>query len=281
MSDADARAVSRALQALGPGPIAWLHQGTAFDVPVGAAADAEQPVRAVLGERRADVVVQPAAHRRKRLLVADMDSTIIGQECLDEVAARIGVGARVAALTERAMRGEIDFAAALAERVALFAGQPVALLERTYAEAVTLNAGARALTATMRRHGAHCALVSGGFTFFTSRVARLAGFDSFIGNEFEIHNGVLTGRISGPIAGADAKRERLHQLMAEFGIAREETMGLGDGANDIPMLQAAGLGVAYHAKPKVRAAAAARIDVGDLTAALYLQGYRRDEFVER
>ena len=266
--------------ALHPGRVVWLGAGVAFDVAFSAAGDAETLARAALGNARIDVVVQPVVRRRKRLLVADMDSTIIGQECLDEVAARIGVGERVAALTERAMRGEIDFAAALTERVALFAGHPVSLLERTYAEAVTLNAGARTLTATMRKHGAHCALVSGGFTFFTSRVAQAAGFHSFIGNEFDVADGKLTGRVNGPIAGADAKRERLHELMAELGIARDETMGLGDGANDIPMLQAAGLGVAYHAKPKVRAAAPARLDFADLTGVLYLQGYRREEFVQ-
>ena len=283
-SDADAKAVHDALKAAGAHPAtpAWLDPGVALDVPLGRLdpAAAAAVVWNALSGARIDVVVQPVADRRKRLLVADMDSTIIGQECLDELATRIGFGERVAALTERAMRGEIDFAAALTERVALFRAQPVALLERTFAEAVTLNRGARTLTATMHKHGAHCALVSGGFTFFTSRVAKAAGFDSFIGNEFDIRDGKLTGRIQGPIAGADAKRERLTQLLTELGIAREQTMGLGDGANDIPMLQAAGLGVAYHAKPKVRAAVAARIDYGDLTAALFIQGYRRDEFVE-
>lgn len=277
----DAEAVRAALRrgALHPGRVVWLGAGVAFDIAFSAAGDAEALVRSALGPSRIDVVVQPVVRRRKRLLVADMDSTIIGQECLDEVAARIGVGERVAALTERAMRGEIDFAAALAERVALFAGQPVDLLERTYTEAVALNPGARTLTATMRKHGAHCALVSGGFTFFTSRVAQAAGFDSFIGNEFDVADGKLTGRIRGAVAGADAKRERLHALMAQLGLPREETMGLGDGANDIPMLQAAGLGVAYHAKPTVRAATPARLDFADLTGALYLQGYRREEFV--
>lgn len=279
----DARSVCAALDAAtaaARSPV-WLDPGVAFDVAFAGlpAADAERAARATLACARVDVVVQTAEPRRKRLLVADMDSTIIGQECLDELAARAGVGGKVAALTERAMRGEIDFAAALRQRVAMLKGCPLALLERTYAEAVRLNPGAITLVRTMRAHGAHAALVSGGFTFFTSRVARAAGFDSFVGNEFETRDGALTGNISGAIAGAKAKLDRLLKLRTQLGLSNEQTLGLGDGANDIPMLQAAGLSVAYHAKPKVRAAAAARIDHGDLTAVLYLQGYRRSEFV--
>ncbi|MBM3507544.1 MAG: phosphoserine phosphatase SerB [Alphaproteobacteria bacterium] len=263
----------------------WLDEGVAFDVPfavepgAGDVATAQSHARQALHNVRADVVVLPLAGRRKKLLVADMDSTIIGQECLDELAARAGVGAEVAALTERAMRGEVDFAEALQQRVALLKDQPVALLDRTYAESVRLNPGARTLARTMHAHGAHAALVSGGFKFFTSRVAAAAGFDSFGGNEFEIEGGNLTGGIAGDILGADAKLARLKELTAELDLDPKDTLALGDGANDIPMLQAGGLGVAYHAKPKVRAAVAARIDHGDLTAVLYLQGYRAAEFV--
>jgi phosphoserine phosphatase len=252
----------------------WLDPGVAFDVE----AD-EAGIRKRLGDARIDVVQQPRAHRRKRLLVADMDSTIIGQECLDELAARAGVGAEVAALTERAMRGEVDFAATLRQRVALLRGQPVALLQRIFDEAVRLNPGARALVRTMRAHGAHTALVSGGFRFFTSRVAAAAGFDSFGGNEFEVRDGALTGNVAGDVIGADAKRVRLLALQRELNLRTEETLALGDGFNDVPMLMAAGLGVAYHAKPKVRAAASARLDHADLTAALYVQGYRARDFV--
>ncbi|MSP20432.1 MAG: phosphoserine phosphatase SerB [Alphaproteobacteria bacterium] len=260
----------------------WLATGIALDLPFSGIdpRHAEEAVRAHLTGRRADVVAQPLSQRRKKLLVADMDSTIIGQECLDELAARAGVGAQVAALTERAMRGEIDFAAALRERVTLLRGRSVALLERTFEEAVRLNPGARTLVRTMREYGAHTALVTGGFLFFTSRIAGLAGFDSFSGNQFEERDGVLTGGITGPIFGADAKLQRLRELMESLNVLQAETLALGDGANDIPMLQAVGLGVAYHAKAKVRAAVPARIDFGDLTAALYLQGYRRTDFID-
>ena len=208
-----------------------------------------------------------------------MDSTIIPVECLDELAARAGVGPQVVAITERAMRGELDFAAALRERVEMFRGKPTSLLDRTFRESVTLNPGARTLVRTMHEYGAHAALVTGGFLYFTSRVATMAGFDSFSGNEFGVDGEVLDGSIVGPIFGADAKLARLRDLMAAHNVLQAETLALGDGANDIPMLQAAGLGVAYHAKPKVRAASAARIDHFDLTAALFLQGYRRSEFV--
>ena len=259
-------------------PWRWVEPGVAFDIGV-RGVGAEEAVRERLGETRADVVVQRVAERRKKLLVADMDSTIIGQECLDELAARAGVGAEVAALTERAMRGEVDFAEALRQRVTLLRGQPVALLERTYTEAVRLNPGARTLARTMRAHGAHVALVSGGFRFFTSRVAAKAGFSSFGGNELVVENDALTGEVVEPILGADAKLERLRELLGELRLKADEAMALGDGANDIPMLQAAGLGIAYHAKPKVRAAAGGRIDHGDLRAVLYVQGYQAADFI--
>ena len=235
-------------------------------------------VIAELAGEAIDIAVQRPGERKKRLLVADMDSTIIGQECLDELADLAGLGAQVAELTARAMAGEIEFAEALAERVALFAGLPADLLQRTYDERVTLNPGARTLVKTMSANGALTALVSGGFQFFTSRVAEAAGFGTFGGHEFEIQDAVLTGRIAGPIDGADAKSKTLERLMSEHRIPRQSTMAVGDGANDISMLSAAGLGVAVRPKQVVRDAADMVIDHGDLTALLYLQGYSANEF---
>ena len=267
------------------GPAAWLQPGEAADLPfagLGLIA-AAKAARGALAGAAIDVAAQPATEsadgRRKRLLVADMDSTIIGQECLDEVADMAELGADVAELTRRAMAGEIKFAVALQERVALFQGLPLDLLQRTYDERIRLAPGALVLVRTMAAAGAVTALVSGGFEFFTSRVAAAAGFDTFGGNKFEIEDGVLTGRIDGPIQGADAKRAALADLMAEHEIARAETLAVGDGANDIPMLVAAGLGAAVRPKDVVRASADLTIEFGDLSALLYIQGYTGDEFV--
>jgi len=228
----------------------------------------------------ADINVVATAHRRKKLLVADMDSTIIACECLDEVAAMAGFGAHVAAITERAMRGEIAFEPALRERVALLKGLPVNMLERVYAERVRLNPGARALTATMRAHGAHTLLVSGGFTFFTRRVAQAAGFDAEQANVLIDDGHVLTGEVVEPILGRAAKLEALEEAMAMLKIKPADALAVGDGANDLDMINRAALGVAYHAKPIVAAAAPARIMHGDLRGLLYLQGYRDEEIVE-
>lgn len=224
-----------------------------------------------------DLAVQPLAGRRKRLLLADMDSTMIQVECIDELADFAGLKPQIAAITERAMRGELDFEPALRARVALLEGLPVAVLEQTLAERVRLTPGAAALIATMRAHGAFTALVSGGFTFFTERVAARLGFDHHAGNTLEVRDGALTGTVAEPIFGRDAKLAALRRFRAERGLAPAETMAVGDGANDLGMLQEAGLGVAFHAKPVVAAAAGARIDHADLTALLYLQGYRADE----
>ena len=226
-----------------------------------------------------DVCVQPWESRRKRLLVADMDSTIISCECLDEIADFAGVKDKVAAITERAMRGELEFEGALRERVAMIKGVSVADLERCFDERVRLNPGARTLVRTMAANGARCVLVSGGFTFFTARVAELAGFHAAKANWLKVEGEVLTGEVGEPILGREAKLQTLLEEAAGLDAGSEAALAIGDGANDLAMIEAAGLGVAYHAKPLVAARADARIDRGDLTAALYFQGYREDEFV--
>jgi phosphoserine phosphatase len=224
-------------------------------------------------------VAADPAQRRKKLLVADMESTIIEQECLDELASYAGLRDRISDITSRAMRGELAFEAALSERVLLLKGLDAGILEEIYAERVTLMPGAATLVATMRRDGAHCALVSGGFTFFTERIAARLGFDSAQANVLEIAAGQLTGRVRQPILGRQAKLAALEQLTRELGLHAEETLAVGDGANDLAMLRAAGFGVAFRAKPMVAEAAALRIDHADLTALLYLQGYAGQDFV--
>jgi phosphoserine phosphatase len=216
--------------------------------------------------------------RRKRLLVADMDSTIIGCECLDELADFAGVKAEVSAITERAMRGEIDFEGALHERVAMLKGLPSSDLQRCFDERVRLNSGARTLVATMAAHGARCVLVSGGFDFFTGRVASAAGFQSDRANRLIEADGRLTGQVSDPILGREAKLAALREEVAALGLEPSAALAIGDGANDLAMIEAAGLGVAYRAKPVVAARADARVDHADLTALLYFQGYRAEEF---
>lgn len=227
-----------------------------------------------------DAVAQPAAGRRKRLLISDMDSTIITVECIDEIADFAGVKDKVAAITERAMRGELDFEQALKERVSSLKDLPIAALERAYRERVHLTAGARTLVVTMRAHGAKTVLVSGGFTYFSGRVAEAAGFDHHQANELIEENGHLTGTVREPILGANAKLEALDHWTAAYGMSRSDTLAAGDGANDLKMLTNAGLGVAFRAKPKVATAAQARVRHGDLTALLYIQGYRRSDFIE-
>ena len=263
----------------------WLAESLAADIPFSPESPLDQ--RALAERLRAalaapvDVVVQPVAHRRKKLFLADMDSTMIGQECIDELADYVGLKAHVAAITERAMRGEIAFEPALRERVALLEGLPVAVVDEVLRDRIRLTSGARALVNTMRAIGAHTCLVSGGFTLFTDRVATMIGFDGARANRLTVVDGhKLDGRVAEPIFGRDGKRAALLELRQEFGLRAEETMAVGDGANDLDMIVEAGLGVAYHAKPKVAEAAAARIDHADLTALLYIQGYRREEFVE-
>ncbi len=235
--------------------------------------------RRVLGRQPVDVCVQPAEDRFKRLLVADMDSTIINCECLDELADLAGQGAAVAAVTARAMSGELDFEAALTERVRRLAGASSDLLDRVWRERVALSAGARTLVQTMAAGGATCVLVSGGFTFFTSRVREAAGFADHRANRLILEDGRLTGEVARPILGREAKLEVLNEESRRLGLPLEATLAVGDGANDLAMIAAAGLGVAYRAKPIVAEAADARIDHTDLTALLYFQGIEQSQFV--
>lgn len=264
----------------------WLSPNEACELPFealdGAAA---RDIRDAAAERwreaPVDICAVPVAGRRKGLLIADMDSTIIQQECIDEMADMLGLKPRIAAITERAMRGELPFEAALTERLALLAGLAESDLQRVFDERITLMPGARTLIATMRAAGALTALVSGGFSFFTSRVAATVGFDVNRANTLEVVDGRLTGRVVGPILGREAKLAALEHYRVERGLAAAATMAVGDGANDLAMIKAAGLGVAYRAKPVVAAEAHAGITHGDLTALLYLQGYARSEFVVR
>jgi phosphoserine phosphatase len=227
-----------------------------------------------------DVCVQPLEGRRKRLLIADMDSTIIGCECLDELADFAGLKAEIAAITERAMRGELAFEGALRERVGKLKGLSTDALQRCYDERVRLNPGAETLVRTMAAHGARCVLVSGGFEFFTSRVAALAGFHDNRANRLIIEGGALTGAVGEPILGREAKLEALQAEVAALGLGADAALAIGDGANDLAMIEAAGLGVAYRAKPIVAEQADAKVDHADLTALLYFQGYEAAEFAE-
>lgn len=232
--------------------------------------------RPAIGDRTIDLIAQSEAGRRKKLLVADLESTIIENEMLEELADFLGLRAPVAEITRRAMNGEIDFVGALNERVALLRGLPESVLDAAAAR-VRLMPGARELIATLRRAGVTTALVSGGFTVFAERVAAELGFDRVVANRLDIADGKLTGTVTPPIVTAATKRETLLALAAEFGLSLADTMAVGDGANDLPMLETAGLGVAFRAKPTVAAASRWRIDYADLTALLYAQGYREEE----
>jgi phosphoserine phosphatase len=236
-------------------------------------------LRLGLGAAPVDIFVQPLEGRRKKLLLADMDSTMIGQECIDELADFVGLKEKVAAITERAMRGEIAFEPALRERVALLTGLDAKVVDEAIAHRITLTPGGKALVRTMRAHGAYAALVSGGFTVFTSRIAEMIGFDENRANVLLIMGGRFVGAVREPILGKAEKLATLQELATRHELAMEETLAIGDGANDLAMLEAAGLGVAYRAKPAVAAAAQARVDHGDLTALLYAQGFHIEEFV--
>ena len=264
-----------------PGQTDWLAPGIACDIPCGALSpEASAAVRRELRRFPVDVIAQPAVGRRKAVLVADMDSTIITTESLDELARFAGVKERVQAITARSMNGEIDFARALRERVALLAGVPASALEAIAGE-VVLTPGAKLLVRTMRAAGAYTLLVSGGFTRITARVRALAGFHRDSANELEIKDGRLTGQVIEPILDREGKKAALEDAARTRSVSLAAAMAVGDGANDLAMIRAAGLGVAFRARPVLAAAARARIDHGDLTALLYVQGFRRDEFVGR
>jgi phosphoserine phosphatase len=255
----------------GAGQPQWLAEGAAADIPFEAGSGANlhalaENLRTLLPAT--DAVVQPAAHRRRKLFLADMDSTVIGQECIDELAAFVGLKDHVAAITERAMRGEIEFEPALRERVALLKGLPVSVIDEVIDKHITLTPGARALIATLRANGTYTCLVSGGFTLFTDRIAAMIGCDEARANTLVVDGDKLMGLVQEPIFGRDSKRAALLDLRARLSLSPEQTMATGDGANDLAMIEEAGLGVAYRAKPKVAAAAAARIEYGDLTALL-------------
>jgi len=270
-----------------PGAAQWLFDEVAVDIPFSGQIpfegrdirQIENRLRAARGDLPIDIVVQPRAFRRKKLFLADMDSTMIGQECIDELADFAGLKAHVAGITERAMRGEIEFEPALRERVALLKGMPVSAVDEVLAKRITPTPGGRELVMTMRAHGAYTCLISGGFTLFTNAVAAMIGFEENRANELLVADGKLTGEVREPILGRAAKLATLIELRESFDLDNLDTLVVGDGANDLGMIQDAGLGVAYRAKPAVAATAAARIDHGDLTALLYAQGYRRDEFV--
>ncbi|HWW24518.1 MAG TPA: phosphoserine phosphatase SerB [Caulobacter sp.] len=245
----------------------------------GLASETHLAVKQAVGDRPVDFAVQPVENRRKRLLIADMDSTIINVECLDELADFAGVKDKVSEITERAMRGELAFEGALRERVGMLKGLSVDALQACYDDRVKLNPGARTLVRTMAENGAHCALVSGGFTFFTSRVAQAAGFHLNRANTLIEAEGRLTGTVGDPILGKEAKLAALQEETAALGLTPADALAVGDGANDLAMIEVAGLGVAYRAKPIVAAQAHAKVDHADLTALLHFQGYTTAEFV--
>ena len=265
--------------AWGGGGAAWLSPDEAAEFAVDRVPSNLDQVREDLHDMRVDINVLSPENRRKRLLLADMDSTMIGQECIDELAAEAGVGERVAGITARAMNGELDFEEALIERVGLLKGLPRDVIERVLEARITLAPGGATLVATMRANGGYAALVSGGFVQFTSRIAEKLGFDENRANTLIEADGVLTGDVARPILGRDAKIEALHDITARLGVTAAEAVAVGDGANDLGMIGEAGMGVALHAKPSVAAAAPVRVDHGDLTALLFLQGYSRDDFV--
>jgi phosphoserine phosphatase len=279
LADGDISAAADSLAEAGIAPYgrSWIEEDKACDLLFSAAPG---PARAAIEGLidGVDVIVQGEASRRRRLLVADMDSTMISVECIDELADYAGVKAEVADVTERAMKGEIGFEAALAERVALLAGLDEAAIDRCLSERVRLTGGARALVRTMSREGAFTLLVSGGFTRFADPVGAEIGFDRVVANRLGFRSGRLDGRLEGPVLGAEGKRGALLDAAAELGLRTDEALAIGDGANDVPMLKEAGLGVAYHAKPAAVAAADASILHNDLTALLYAQGWARSEW---
>jgi phosphoserine phosphatase len=273
--------VTAVRSALPAGSPDWLATGRACDLVLrgGDAAKAEALARQAIGDAAIDVLVQPAEGRRKRILVADLESTIIENEMLDELADFVGLRPHVAEITRRAMNGELDFAAALKERVALLKGLPATVLDEA-AGRIRLMPGARPLLATLRAAGVRTALVSGGFTVFVERIAAELGFDRVSANRLDITDGQIAGTVALPILTRETKRDTLLQMAQDAGVPLSATLAVGDGANDLPMLEAAGLGIAFHAKPAVAAASRWRLDQADLTGILYAQGYRQEEILE-
>ncbi|RWX78441.1 phosphoserine phosphatase SerB [Neorhizobium lilium] len=260
----------------------WLADGVACDLALRDDADlqaVEASLRTVIGSMPIDMVVQQAETRRKQFLIADMDSTMIGQECIDELADVVGLKDKVSAITARAMNGEIAFEPALRERVALLKGLPIGVVDEVIANRITLTSGGPELIATMKARGFYTALVSGGFTVFTQRIAATLGFDENRANILIEKDGILTGEVAEPILGKQAKVDALLDIAARLAISPQDVMAVGDGANDLGMIGISGSGVALHAKPTVAAQAKMRIDHGDLSALLYIQGYRRTDFV--
>jgi phosphoserine phosphatase len=271
-----------AARLLGAQDTRWLAENIACDIALPTASDpkgAEIAIRKLVSGLPIDIVVQPGETRRKSILLADMDSTMIGQECIDELAAEIGLKEKVAAITARAMNGEIEFEPALRERVALLKGLPLSVIDRVIETRITLAPGGIELVRTMKKHGARTVLVSGGFSQFTARVASLIGFDENRANVLLAENGILIGKVAEPILGRDAKVAALRDVTARMERSVSDAIVVGDGANDLGMIELAGTGVALHAKPVVAEKAAMRIDHSDLTALLYIQGYKQSEFV--
>ncbi len=274
-----AEGAAKALDASG---LYWLADGIACDLVLRDGTDlaaAERVLRMAIVDRPIDIVIQDQDKRRKKILIADMDSTMIGQECIDELAAEVGLKDQVSTITARAMNGEIAFEPALRERVALLEGLPLSVVDEVIEKRITLTPGGMELIATMKARGHYTALVSGGFTVFTSRIAATLGFDENRANILGEKDGLLDGTVAEPILGKQAKVDALNDIAAKLDITPEDAIAVGDGANDLGMLHLAGSGVAIHAKPAVAAEAKIRIDHGDLTALLYLQGYRKADFV--
>ena len=266
--------------AWGGGDAVWLAPDEAAEFGIATKPDNQWDIWTELQKTGTDLIIQRSMNRRKKMLLADMDSTMIQQECIDELAAEAGVGPRVASITARAMNGELDFNEALTERVGLLKDLPEAVIDKVLETRITLMPGGKTLLATMKADGAYAALVSGGFTAFTARIATILGFDENRANTLLVQDGKLTGAPGLPILGQAAKVQALEEITTKLGITEDDVMAVGDGANDLGMLTRAGSGVALHAKPAVQAECDIRINHGDLTGLLFLQGYGRDEFSE-
>ena len=261
------------------GELNWLSHSIACEIADPKSTDPLSEARAILAGKAVDVALVPKANRRKKLLIADMDSTMINEECIDELADALGLKPQISEITARAMNGELDFAQALDTRVALLKGLERKLIEEIRRERITFAPGGRALVQTMKAYGAHTVLISGGFTFFADHIGKRIGFDEVEANVLDFDGDRLSGTVSKPIVDKNRKLGRLNELLAERELKPAQTLAVGDGANDLPMITAAGMGVALHAKPVVAAEAPFRIDHGDLTALLYLQGYPEEDFV--